>query len=143
MTKMIKILFLLVSTILPAQTAKVIELSPQDQVLSKNKHDDLVRAQKASDDWNTYIQHKYIEKKSGWEFGYQFSEDYKFIVPKSYILPGVFSGIPGNITSSGNITCSCGWCSGNYCTCGSLYYYNYGNNCSTCGSLYYYNYGNN
>jgi hypothetical protein len=92
---------------LHAQTAKVIALEPADAQKAAKLADELKKAQTAMKDFQIHVQDKYVSKPcttiafagsegklqcsigggctcrtDGWEHSFEFSEDYKFIVPK-------------------------------------------------------------
>jgi hypothetical protein len=123
-----------------AQTAKVVQLSPQDAIKAKQLYDAQVAAEKAYTDFRIDIGNRYVSHEvtspatacavivtpgqsidfsasctppkptpdqeaashsfqfnQGWWEGFDFSEDFKFIVPKDY---------PKYPTTSGGMGCS-------------------------------------
>ena len=100
-----------------AQTAKVVVLKPAEAAQAKKLHEALDAAKKDADDFDNEIAARYTWEESGftvsngawhstkvgWEYGFEFSEDFRFVVPKPYqakapmncgmyINPAVFSG---------------------------------------------------
>lgn len=69
------------------QTAKVIELSPDDAMAAKAKYDALQKAQTAWYDEQKFIESKYTKLPSGYKdgfsLGFTFSSDFRFLVPSS------------------------------------------------------------
>jgi hypothetical protein len=86
MKRTILILLLAASAAWP-QTANVIELTPADQARTQKAWDAL---QKAQGEWNIivadingkYVLDKNHHQSEGFENGYTFSKDFRFIVPK-------------------------------------------------------------
>lgn len=75
------------------QTAKVIALNPADAAKSRELHESAVKAQKAVDAFDVSVRAKYTNPNpnfvlSGWESGIEYSDDWKFIVPKTVGLTG-------------------------------------------------------
>jgi len=91
------------------QTAKVIQLSPEDAAKSKQVHEAALKAQKAVEDFDQHVRETYtqcshkdcnlrgyliiggIEYKDGWDGGIEYSEDWQFIVPKRVATTGAFT----------------------------------------------------
>lgn len=118
-----------------AQTANVIELEPTDALRAKKAWDALQKAQGEWDTVRSAVGQKYAERPSDsvgsghcwitlndgqlhcwheqFENGFEFSKDFKFIVPKS----GSSATISGTITNPPS-------CGGNSCWC-------YNTNCIT------------
>ena len=98
-----KILLIIAVLALPAssQTAKVIPLTADEAIKAKQLHDAARTAQKASDEFDQAISSKYAWAsgsviqgahiaKEGWDYGIEFSEDYRFIVPKRLPQPSPY-----------------------------------------------------
>lgn len=80
-----------------AQTAKVIELSPEDAVKAKSLYEQQVSIGKQIDDLKMQVQKKYLKPAKGetcniyyssgecytssWATGFEYSDDFRFIVP--------------------------------------------------------------
>lgn len=102
---LVAIFFLLAASTLGAQTANVIELEPSDAAKAQKAYADLQAAQLFWDSTSAYIGRKYahagncvttdsqnnitggwgpcaISPVSGFENGFEFSKDFKYIVPK-------------------------------------------------------------
>jgi hypothetical protein len=115
--------FLALPLLLPAQTAKVIQLDPEEAAKVKQLYQQKADAEQAISDFQIKIQEKYTKRKveynpglscltpsgngivgvglcggekdpatkkafywdfiSGWNYGFEYSEDFKFIVPKA------------------------------------------------------------
>jgi hypothetical protein len=85
---------LLIAAPMLAQTAKVVELKPEEAAEAKQLHDAADRAKKAADEFDAKIGERYVwsegstansySLKPGWPYGFEFSDDYRFIVPKPY-----------------------------------------------------------
>jgi hypothetical protein len=115
-----------------AQTAKVIALSSADAATAKQLHDDRVAAEKRESDFRVKIQKTYLVEpqnpspkggifsvysactsnilyRTGWGCGkFEFSDDFKFVVPKTSAPQGIILGGGNNgcCTSYGsNGTC--------------------------------------
>jgi len=87
--------FLSCNFFVEAQNIEVIALEPADAAAVALDHDELEKAQKKFDDMRGHIENHYITetcvrgpggeelkcRKSGWGAGFQFSKDYKYIVP--------------------------------------------------------------
>ena len=87
-----------------AQTAKVVTLKQEEAAKARQLHEAAAAAQKASDDFDAQIAQTYTQSKAegivtwspngshtaayinrdGWDYGFEYSEDFKFIVPKPY-----------------------------------------------------------
>ena len=91
-----------------AQNVKVIALSSADAEQSTKLHEQLKAAQKAVDDFDAQVSHRYTATscdalgkdcsyKDGWSGGFLYSEDWKFIVPKN---PFAYT----STTSTGTLT---------------------------------------
>jgi hypothetical protein len=93
---------LLAATTLHAQTAKVIQLNPEDAALAKSLHEQKEALDKKIADFDDGVRKHYLLEtkkegniltfafcsngpcptyKQGWSGGFEFSDDYKFIVP--------------------------------------------------------------
>ena len=78
-----------------AQTAQVIQLSPTDAAKAKQLYTEKAQILSEIHAFKTKIQEKYVPHSSGifslndpsivWGNGFEFSTDYKFIVPKYYV----------------------------------------------------------
>lgn len=88
-----------------AQSAKVIQLDTADAAEAKQVYQQMQDAQKAWNDIQKRIASKYVEErfvaqtgtkltknKKGWENGFNFSEDFKSIVPMITVTSGIGSG---------------------------------------------------
>jgi hypothetical protein len=116
-----------------AQNAKVIALSPSDAAKSQQLHEAAIAAQKAVEDFDKEVDHKYTYDssaaiqpvhKKGWESGVEYSEDWRFIVPKTYGLtvsgtgtligtwPSCGYGSLPCFTTSPAVTFPCNWGTG-------------------------------
>ena len=83
------------------QTAKVIQLTPDEAKQAKALYDEQQALAKRQQEFDAAISHKYTETpstlsvfskpwttystNSGWENGFVYSENFKFIVPKPYV----------------------------------------------------------
>ena len=93
--------FLALPLLLPAQTAKVIQLSPEDATKAAALYQQKADIEKQITDLEEKITESYLKgkadsyfcgvgyicvaspaPKSGWESGFEYSSDFKFIVPK-------------------------------------------------------------
>ena len=77
-------IILLLAGSLSAQTANVIELSPADTITAKAAWQNLQDAEKKWKDEQSVIGRKYatLPGNPGFEHGFEFSKDFKYIVPK-------------------------------------------------------------
>jgi hypothetical protein len=94
------LLALVISVSLQAQQAKVIQLSEFHSQEIKAAYERLQRAQKDFDVLNGVIRVKYTKAKEGWEFGFEYDSEFKFIVPK-LIAPIAYTGATGIISPIG------------------------------------------
>ena len=99
------ILFLALSLPCVAQTAKVLQLTPDEAKQAKTLYDQQAALEKQIADFHDAITKKYLHEKNvagydpktfagwlytegqskpGWFNGFEYSEDFQFIVPKSY-----------------------------------------------------------
>lgn len=101
---------------LRAQTAKVIELSGEDSRLAQEvKHLQEQLTEKQTQ-LHSLIYSKYsLSNKDGWWYGYELSDDYKYIVPSPYKAPDKPCTYGGFITGSATTSsinlnsCYCNW----------------------------------
>jgi hypothetical protein len=116
------VLVLLCAVTVGAQTANVIELKPEDSSRAQKAWDDLQKAEAGWKDVQDQIDMKYVEvpfdgksggtftwpgdvkngfrPKSGFNGGFEFSQDFKYIVPKPVtIVNGTYSYPIGGIIS--------------------------------------------
>lgn len=121
--KAVALFLILAASPLIGQTAKVIALSPEDAAEAKTLYTQKAEIEKRIINLTDTIQHKYLALvppheglngfrhfKDGWSIGFEFSEDYKFIVPKVWTpLPsspccsaswGCFNPNPATITGT-------------------------------------------
>lgn len=91
------LIFALLATSLGAQTANVIELKPDDALKVKTAWQELQKAEARWKDVNDLIDFSYVEvpyenalisgrsyhPREGFQNGFEFSNDFKYIVPKS------------------------------------------------------------
>lgn len=96
----------LASSLLNAQTAKVVQLSAQDAAVAKSLHEQREALDKRIAELDALIAKRYLQDtkkdgltfslctsgpcptyKAGWSGSFEFSEDYKFIVPRTYSPP--------------------------------------------------------
>jgi hypothetical protein len=76
--------FLALPLLLPAQTAKVIQLPDNLAKQAKALYQEKADVEKKIADLQQQITDAYLKQSSNWSFGFEFSEDFRFIVPKSY-----------------------------------------------------------
>lgn len=103
------VLFLLSPLLLPAQTAKVIQLSPEDAKQAQNLYAEKAEVEAKIADLQNKIKVEYLSEYQesfgsytlpGWELGFEYSTDFKFIVPKP---------TPLNLNSLFPSTGNCSW----------------------------------
>jgi hypothetical protein len=115
-----------------AQNAKVMALSTDDAAQAKKLHVEMKAAEKAWEDFNKKVKKEYASKDSGFEYGFTFSEDFKYIVPDA---SATWTTATGTITITPNCcgaqtywypscgtTCCCGSTAGT-CGCGGITYH--------------------
>jgi len=78
------LLVLLVSIGVYAQNTKVIRLTDSDAITVKKAYDALQEANKNWELTQKFIKEKYVDKSTGFEYGFEFSDDFKNVVPKPY-----------------------------------------------------------
>lgn len=121
--KILPIILLALSLSASAQTAKVIQLSPEDSVTAKSLQDEQTALDKRVADFHDRIVKNYLlvpgaakqsniwygssyPYKPGWVTGlFEYSDDFKFIVPKNTIQNSTVSGscfYPNFTTLTGN-----------------------------------------
>ena len=94
--------FLALPLLLPGQTAKVIQLSPEDAKQAATLYAKKADIEKQIDALHVEITQKYISKEQGWlvfssnpwSNGFEYSDDFKFIVPKGANQSGGISSVP-------------------------------------------------
>jgi hypothetical protein len=94
--KAIALFLILAASPLIGQTAKVIQLSPEDAAQAKSLYTQKAEIEKKIKDLEDAVHDKYLitahhgsqglygTYKEGWSAGFDYSEDFRFIVPKSY-----------------------------------------------------------
>ena len=107
-------LFLAAPVLIPTfgQTAKVVALTPEDAAKAKALYAEQARVEENIAQLRDRISMVYLDP--GWFTGFEFSEDFKYIVPASQPLPSVTNGytwpicygtgVTGSITNGGGIT---------------------------------------
>jgi hypothetical protein len=110
-----------------AQTAKVIELSPEDAKAAKAAYEQRDAANKTIADLEKKVKTKLLQDKDGktkdgWLAGFQYSEDFRFIVPSwsnpliissgSTTIPAIMPSIPSCPSTWYCNTSTCGTGSG-------------------------------
>jgi len=76
------LLVLLVSIGVYAQNTKVIRLTDSDAIMVKRAYDVLQDANKNWELTQKFIKEKYVDKSTGFDYGFEFSDDFKNVVPK-------------------------------------------------------------
>lgn len=97
--KALALFLVLAASPLFGQTAKVIQLSPEDAAQAKSLYAQKAEIEKKISSLVDGVHDKYLIishhgpdglygiYKDGWNNGFEFSDDYKFIVPKTYSTP--------------------------------------------------------
>jgi hypothetical protein len=95
------ILLMLSVGLASAQTAQVIQLSPEEALRAKSLYDQKTSIDKQIEYLQAEIADKYIENKNltlqGWMWGFEYSTDFKFIVP---LKPNQNSPVSGSGSTS-------------------------------------------
>lgn len=111
------VILLLTASVVQAQTAKVIVLNSNDAEKAKSLYAQKTAIEKQIDEFTKTVTNTYLmngkDVKDGWANGFMFSEDFKSIVPNSFII--------------GNYISNCSYPS----FCNTLYY------CNPNNTLYY------
>lgn len=132
--KWIAIAVLGCSMVVSAQTAKVVQLTPDEAKQAKVLHDEQIALSKRQSDFDQAIAAKYTteerkggwiciangctegstkgtkqlvyrDTKEGWNLGFVYSDDFKFIVPKTYTPPASTTSPCWTNTNSGFYNC--------------------------------------